>query len=105
MYCAGMIGSGDTKLGSVLAAWVGLKGMIVFLFYMTLLGGILGAASLWMKKKKPFPAMPAGSWIEKVQSGNSVVPYGIAISFGAWAAFFHTGFLHHRIDEVLKIIH
>ena len=33
------------------------------------------------------------------------VPYGLAISFGAWAAFFHTGFLDHRIDEVIKIIH
>jgi Flp pilus assembly protein protease CpaA len=81
-----------------------MKGLVVFLFYMALMGGLLGIAALVMKKKQPFKNPPEGSWAQKAQSGKSVVPYGIAITFGAWCAFFHTGFIHHTVDEVLKII-
>lgn len=105
MYAAGMIGSGDTKLGSVLALWLGIKGFVLYLFYMALAGGVLGVVSVVLRKKKLVKNPPEGSWIAQVQSGKSVVPYGIAISFGAWISFFHTGFMHHQIDELIKIIH
>lgn len=104
MYCAGMVGSGDTKLGSALALWVGLKGLMPYLFYMTLAGGILGVISLVLRRKKPILNPVPGSWVAKVQEGKSVVPYGIAISVGAWGALLHTGFIYHQIDEVFKII-
>jgi prepilin peptidase CpaA len=105
MYCAGMVGSGDTKLGSALAPWVGLKGMALYLFFMALVGGALGIMAIIMRKKNLFAEAPVGSWIAQVQSGKSAVPYGIAITAGAWAALFHTGFFHHQIDELIKIIH
>lgn len=105
MYCAGMVGSGDTKLGSVLALWLGLKGLILYLFWMALMGGVLGVLSILMRRKKPFRNPPEGSWMAVAQSGKSAVPYGVAISFGFWVSFFHTGIFHHGIDELSKIIH
>ena len=105
LFAAGIMGGGDTKLGSVLALWVGMKGLMVYLFYMALVGGVLGVLSIIFRKRKPFVNPIAGSWIAQVQAGENAVPYGVAISVGAWAAFFHTGFLHHQLDELFKIIH
>jgi Flp pilus assembly protein protease CpaA len=105
MFSAGMIGSADTKLGSVLALWVGLKGLIVYLLAMTLMGGLLGGAALLLRRKKFFAAPRMDSWMARAQAGESVVPYGVAISFGFWVFVLHTGLLHHLMDEVYKIIH
>jgi len=105
MFCQGMMGGGDSKLGTALGIWVGLKGLLPFLFYMAIMGGVLGAITLLLQKKKLFSNPKQGSWVEQVQSGKNAVPYGVAISFGSWAAFFHTVLLHHHLNEVFKIIH
>lgn len=105
MFMMGMMGGGDSKLGSALALWVGIKGLVIYLFWMALAGGVVGALSLWMKKKKPFKAPPAGSWMAAVQEGRNAIPYGIAISIGAWAALLHTSRIIHHLDELIKIIH
>ncbi len=105
MFVAGMLGGGDSKLGTVLALWVGLKGLMLYVFYMAVVGGFVGIASLVIKKKKPFKNPLPGSWVAQVQEGRNAVPYGIAIVAGAWLALFHTGFLYHQMDELIKIIH
>jgi prepilin peptidase CpaA len=105
MFALGMMGGGDSKLGTALGLWVGLAGLIPFMFYMALMGGVIGIASLVIGKKKPFKTPAPGSWIEQVQAGKNTIPYGVAISFGAWAALFYTGFLHNQLNEVFSIIH
>lgn len=105
MFAVGMIGGGDAKLGSALALWVGLKGLMAYVFYMAVVGGVLGLFSLLLKKKKPFTKPKKGSWVATVQDGGNAVPYGIALSIGAWAGLFHTGFLGHQLDELIRIIH
>jgi len=105
MFSAGMLGSGDTKLGSALALWVGLRGLMIYLLFMTLAGGVLGIASLVLRGKKVFRDPQPESWMAKAQAGKSVVPYGVAISFGFWTALFHTAIFHHTLDEVFRIIH
>ncbi len=97
MFFAGMMGGGDAKLASALALWAGLRGLIPFVFFMSLAGGLLAAVTLVIRKKKPFQNPRAGSWIAEVQSGKDAIPYGVAISVGAWAAFFHTGLIPHWI--------
>lgn len=87
-----VIGAGDSKFATACALWIGAKFLPVFLFYMTLFGGVLGGVALYIKKKKPFEAPSEGSWIEQVQSGKDKVPYGIAISFGMVVAFIHAGY-------------
>jgi prepilin peptidase CpaA len=104
MFAMGMMGGGDSKLGSALALWGGLNGLVPFMFYMAVTGGILGLISIFIKKKKPFKNPEAGSWFAQLQEGKNAVPYGVAISFGAVAAFFHTGLIHNQLNEVFKII-
>jgi prepilin peptidase CpaA len=105
LYHKGMFGGGDTKFGSALALWVGLKGIMIYLFYLTLAGGVLGCAALFFRHKKPLKNPRAGSWPARAQEGKSAVPYGVAISAGLWASFFHTGFLDRVLHEVIKTIH
>lgn len=105
MFIAGMMGGGDSKLGSALALWVGVKGVMIYVFWMAVVGGVIGALSLWIKKKKPCVNPAAGSWIAAVQSGENAIPYGVAISIGAWVAMWQTGFITKELDELFRIIH
>jgi len=105
MFLFGLMGGGDSKFGTALALWVGLHGMLPYVFWMAIMGGIIGGLSLYFKKKKPFKSPPAGSWMAQVQEGRNAVPYGIAISAGAWLALWQTGFIIHQLDELFKIIH
>jgi prepilin peptidase CpaA len=95
MFAAGIMGGGDAKFGTALALWTGLKGLVPFIFVMALVGGVLGVMALGLRNKKIFANPKPGSWIEQTQSGVSAVPYGVAISLGSWAAFFHTGLIPH----------
>lgn len=105
MFACNLLGAGDAKFGAALALWVGLPGLMAYVMYMAIVGGVLGAASLFLKKKKPFKNPRAGGWVATVQSGGNAVPYGVAITVGAWGAMFHNGFISNQIDELIKIIH
>ena len=105
MFTLNMMGGGDSKFGTALGLWVGLKGLLPFLFYMAVMGGILGGLALLMRKKKIFKSPPPESWAGQINDGKNAVPYGIAISFGFWMALFHTGFIHASIGALLKAMH
>lgn len=105
MFSMNLMGGGDSKLATALGLWLGLRGLIVCLFFMTIMGGILSLATLLIRKYKPFKSPTVESWVGQVQNGVNAVPYGIAISFGTWVAFLHTGFLDHQLNEVFKIVH
>ncbi len=93
MFSIKMIGGGDSKLAVAFSFWVGLKGLPIFLFYMAFTGALFGVAAIILKKKKPCKGPAEGSWIARVQAGESVVPYGIPIVIGAFVAFVQLGFL------------
>lgn len=93
MFMLRAIGAGDSKLASAFALWTGLKGMMPFLFYMALAGGVLGLAALALRKWKPVKAPREGGWIARVQNGENGVPYGAAIFAGALASFVKLGYL------------
>ena len=76
MFGFKLIGAGDSKFGTALALWVGLKGLMPFVFYMSLVGGLLAIAALVLKKWKPLQHPKEGGWVAQVQSGASKVPYG-----------------------------
>jgi len=92
LFAAGTLGAADSKLGSAFALWVGIKGFLPFLLLMTLAGGVLGLVALSLKKWKPVANPAEGSWVALVQGGESKVPYGVAIVFGAVIAFYHVGY-------------
>ena len=88
-----LIGGGDSKLLTVYALWTGLNGLMPLLFFMALVGGLLGFMTLVFQKNTFIEKPAAGGWIEKAQSGKSDVPYGVAIFIGAVVAFWQVGYL------------
>ena len=97
MFMAKIVGAGDSKLASALALWVGLKGLVAFVFYMSVAGGLLALVALALKKWTPVKNPPKGSWVEQVQGGASKVPYGIAIVLGALASFVKIGYFEGEV--------
>ncbi len=87
-----MLGAGDSKFATACAFWVGVGNLTIFLFFMTVAGGLLGGVTLYIKRKKPFKSPKEGSWVAQVQGGADKVPYGVAISFGMVIAFIYAGY-------------
>ncbi|PZQ47726.1 MAG: hypothetical protein DI551_02895 [Micavibrio aeruginosavorus] len=83
-----IIGAGDSKLCSAFALWVGAPGIAAFLFYMSMLGAVLGLTTKLLNKKQLVKEPAEGSWIARSQKGEMGVPYGVAIVFGAIIAFY-----------------
>ncbi len=102
MFAVGMIGAGDSKLGAALGLWVGVQGMIPYIFFMSLAGGVLGLCGLAIKKINPAWSAPEGSWIAQVQGGRNAVPYGIAIGIGAVSGLVYTGFLSAQLENTIS---
>lgn len=101
LFSFNMFGAGDSKLCSAFAIWVGLKGLSAFIFYMAVIGGVLGLVTIMLKRHKPFPAAREGTWIARAQAGENSVPYGIAITGGALIAFVWLGFF--SVDTLLAL--
>lgn len=92
LFALNMFGAGDSKLATAFALWVGMDGLFSFVFYVALIGGVLGVITLVIQRKKPFPAARAGTWVARAQAGDNAVPYGIAITAGAVVAFCWLGY-------------
>ena len=101
LYSFQKLGAGDSKFATAISLWVGLGGLVPFLFYMSLAGGVIAAASLYIQKKKPFHSPPDGGWIDMAQKGSGNVPYGIAIALGALVSFVYLGFFSVSRWEML----
>ncbi|MBX2834817.1 MAG: prepilin peptidase [Micavibrio sp.] len=97
MFATGGLGAGDSKLGTAFAFWGGVKGLLPFLFYMAMVGGVLAVFALYLQKKKPFKDVEGDSWVARVQAGESKVPYGIAIVIGALASFIKIGYFSPEV--------
>lgn len=93
MFHFNMMGGGDAKLLSAFALWVGLSGLIPFLFIMAMMGGVLAAITLVVHKWKPLTKFGGSLWLENAQAGKKQVPYGIAIFCGAIFAFWNAGYI------------
>ncbi len=104
MFAAGHFGGGDAKLASALCLWLGLAGIVPFVLFMGIAGGVLGLFALYIKKKRPFAQPRSEGWIAKVQAGGNALPYGIAISFGFAVAIFHTPVMLQHLHEVFLLI-
>lgn len=93
LFALNVLGAGDSKFGAACALWVSLSQLPIYLFFMTLFGGILAIVTLYIKHKKPFKSPAEGSWIANAQSGIDKVPYGVAIGFGILVTFVYAEYL------------
>lgn len=92
LFSMRVIGGGDSKFATACALWVSVKYLPIYLFFMTVIGGVLGGVALYLKRKKPYANPTEGSWVAQVQGGKDKVPYGVAIAFGTVVAFSYAGY-------------
>lgn len=97
LFALNVLGAGDSKFGAACALWVSLKYLPIYLFFMTLFGGVLGIVTLYIRHKKPFKSPAEGSWIAQAQSGTNKVPYGVAISVGLLVTFVYAEYFSPTI--------
>jgi prepilin peptidase CpaA len=99
LFAGGVLGAGDAKFASTLALWCGLKTLLIFIFYLSLFGGVLGLITLILARLKPFKNPHPGGWVAMSQMGQRRVPYGVAITAG----FILVMLADHRFD-IMAII-
>lgn len=97
MFVVNIMGAGDSKFATVLSLWLGFKALLIFLFYMSLVGGVLGLVTLYIRNRKPFKNVSGNGWIAQVQGGRNAVPYGIAITIGFFVAALQSGLLKRYV--------
>jgi prepilin peptidase CpaA len=79
----GLFGGGDAKLLASASLWIGVEGLLPFLFATSLAGGLL---ALWIAGSRLLPGA------RRTEPGRADVPYGFAIAAGAIVAFTANGF-------------
>lgn len=92
LFAFGAFGAGDSKLITAYGFWFGLEGLPVFVFWVTMLGAVLAIFAMVLMRIPAFSGAPEGSWIARLSNRERVVPYGIAIFFGAFASFCFLGY-------------
>jgi prepilin peptidase CpaA len=87
MFAAGWIGGGDAKLFAAAALWLGWPAVGPLLVWTAIAGGAL-AVGLLAARKATSPFVVRGPvWVGRLLEPKGDVPYGVAIAFGALAAF------------------
>lgn len=88
MFAMGWIGGGDAKLFAAAALWMGFPAMVNFVLVTGLAGGALALALLGLRSMWLRPIAERGpAWFSRLAKPGGDVPYGVAIAFGALAAF------------------
>lgn len=105
LFAFGLFGGGDAKLAAVLALWLGFNGLVAFVMFTGIFGGVLGVLGLYISKKKPFAHAAPEGWVGQLQAGRNAIPYGIALAAGAVSAVFHTPPYAQKLHELLFLIH
>ena len=82
-FAMGWIGGGDAKVAAAAALWFGFGNLLEYLVYVSLFGGALTLLLLQFRQW-PLPAALHGqSWLMRLHSKESGIPYGIALALGA----------------------
>ena len=88
MFAVGWIGGGDAKLFAAAGLWMGLGAVVPYLLITALAGGALAVSLLALRSVWLRPLTVRGpGWIGRLATPGENVPYGVAIAFGALAAF------------------
>ncbi len=87
LYAMRWLGGGDAKLIAAAALWAGPTAFWVFLLAAALAGGALTLGLLFFRKLPLPPLFASREWIARLHDPKEGVPYGVALSAGAFYAF------------------
>jgi|SRR5579859_3603979 len=86
-FTFGWIGGGDAKLAAVTALWFGVDHTPIFLVYTALLGGVLSLVILQFRTMTLPAFLSDNTWIVRLHSPGSGIPYGVAMASAALVVF------------------
>lgn len=87
LFGLGWIGGGDAKLAAATTVWLGFGGVISYLLFASIAGGLLTLGLLaWRRHPlpRPFARWP---WLSRLHDQNTGIPYGIALAGAALAIY------------------
>jgi prepilin peptidase CpaA len=87
LFARGWIGGGDAKLAAVTALWFGAEHTPAYLICMTLLGGVFTLGILQFRALALPAYLQNKSWVARLHSRGSDVPYGVAMALAALVVF------------------
>jgi prepilin peptidase CpaA len=87
MFSFRLLGGGDAKLMAAGALWMGPDYALMYLFYVTLFGGVLSVAILAYRKLVPAGMTMLPEWAIKLHAQGTGIPYGLAIAASALALY------------------
>lgn len=84
LFALGYIGGGDAKLFAGVALWMGFSDLLPYALLASVFGGFLTLILLTVRQW-PLPEVLAQQpWILKLHDARSGVPYGVALTAGAF---------------------
>ena len=86
-FALGWIGGGDAKLAAVTALWFGADHTPAYLIYTALLGGAFTLGLLQFRVLTLPACLQNRSWIARLHSRGSGIPYGVAMALAALVVF------------------
>ncbi len=102
LFAGGIVGGGDAKLLAACAVWVGWPGLLQFFLVMAMIGGLLAALILGLRRVE-FRASWAGpAWFRRLRSADQGIPYGIAIGLGGIVMFKDLPLVASAVSDVLE---
>lgn len=103
MFAGRLIGAGDAKFASALSLWLSVHpDLMMFVFYTSLIGGVMGLVTLALQRIKPFKTPTAGTWIAAAQEGQNRIPYGLALALGFVLTLAALGYFN--ITEIINVV-
>ncbi len=80
-------GGGDAKLLAGFGFWFSLHQAVGFIFWMTVIGGVLAVITLILRKRIDTMGFVKNlnekHWLQQLKQGKAAIPYGIAITGSA----------------------
>ncbi len=94
LFAAGVFGGGDAKLLASSSLWIGFDQLLPYVYAVAMFGGVLALAILVGRNKFPEGSLDVPAWVARLQSRESGIPYGLAISAAALWVYPSTVFFH-----------
>ena len=82
-FAMGWIGGGNAKVAAAAALWFGFGHLLDYLVYASLFGGVLTLVMIQFRQWPLPAALRDQTWLLRLHSKDSGIPYGIALALGA----------------------
>jgi prepilin peptidase CpaA len=89
LFALKLMGGGDAKLIAAASLWLGLSGLVPFLVYTAVLGGVLTIVLLVARHVVSLYALALPEPLAHLMKPRGDIPYGVAIALGGLMAIEH----------------